>query len=130
MSGGETDDEANNSGTAQGDEEKAIRRIPVCWLNSQVVDMLHTVDTWMQFEEDEKLANGDKDRRGNRPLKKIARDQPPRLGRITRKLPTNWYDEVWLMSLAPGKRSGIQAKANEPIPNPVLINIALLMTIY
>ena len=62
MSGRETDDDTE---ATQGSCNKAIVHIPVCWLNPQVVEMLHTVEMWMQLEKDE-----DEDCHGNRPLKK------------------------------------------------------------
>ena len=129
MSGGETDDDSE---AAQGSRtnEKAIIRVPVRWLNPQVVEMLHTVDTWMQFEEDESLAKGeDEDRRGNRPLKKTPGDKPAVVGKVTPALPRNWYEDVWFKSLSPGKQATLAVKPNKPIPNPVRTNIALLMAI-
>ena len=92
--------------------------------------MLHTVDTWMQFEEDESLAKGeDEDHRGNRPLKKTPGDKPAVVGKVTPALPRNWYEDVWFKSLSPGKQATLAVKPNKPIPNPVHTNIALLMAI-
>ena len=83
MSGGETDDEEE---AAQGSDKegKAIHRIPVCWLNPQVVHRLHADKTWILFLVDEKLAKGeDLDCCGNRPLQTIPQDKPAVVGRIT-----------------------------------------------
>ena len=129
MSGGETDDD---SMAAQGSRtnEKAIICVPFHWLNPQVAEMLHTVDMWMQFEEDELLAKGeDEDRRRNRPLKKTPGDKPEVVGKVTPALPRNWYEDVWFKSLSPGKQATLAVKSNKPIPNPVHTNIALLMAI-
>ena len=129
MSGGETDD---NSEATQGSQtnEKAIICVPVRWLNPQVAEMLHTVDTWMQFEEDESLAKGeDEDHRRNRPLKKTPGDKPAVVGKVMPAFPRNWYKDVWFKSLSPGKQTTLAVKSNKPIPNPVHTNIALLMAI-
>ena len=92
--------------------------------------MLHTVDMWMQFEEDESLAMGeDEDCHRNRPLKKTPGDKPAVIGKVTPALPRNWYEDVWFKSLSPGKQVTLAVKPNKPIPNLVHTNIALLMAI-
>ena len=127
MSGRETDDKTE---AAQGSCNKAIVCVPVHWLNPQVVEMFHTVNTWMQFEEDESLAKDeDEDCHGNRPLKKALGDKAAVVGKITPALPRNWYEDVWFKSLSPGKQATLTVKANKPIPNLVCTNIVWLMAI-
>ena len=40
-------------------KDKEVIRVPICWLHPHIVEMLHTVDTWKQFELDESLGGDD-----------------------------------------------------------------------
>ena len=80
--------------------------------------MLHTVNMWKQFELDESLG-GDDDHCGNRPLKRKHQDTQPVIGTVMKRLPKNWYKDIWFKYLP----AGIQAKyvviPDKPIPTPV-----------
>ena len=126
MSGGETeaeDDEGDEATEHSPQKEKAVSRVPVRWLNPSIIDMLHAVDTWLPFPDDEKLASGeDVDLQGNRPLKQSPRDKPPVVGKYTKGLPRNWYEDTWFKSLAPGKQTLVGVTSDEAIPTPVRTN--------
>lgn len=59
MSSGETDDEDDETTEPSPQKEKSVSCVPVQWLNPAIVDMLHAVDTWLPFPDDEKLTNGE-----------------------------------------------------------------------
>lgn len=123
MSGGEMDDEDDETTEPSPQKEKSVSHVPVQWLNPAIVDMLHAVDTWLPFPDDEKLTNGgDVDHRGNRPLKQSPRDKPAVVGKYTKGLPRNWYEDIWFKSLPPGKQTLVGVTCNEAIPTPVCTN--------
>ena len=113
MSGEDTDDEDIQDST----KEKALVRVPVRWINPELREMFHTVNTWKTFEQQELLAGGDL--RGNRPLKRNCRDKPAVVGTVKRKLPRNWYEDTWFKSLPAGGQGKLGVTPFHPIPTPV-----------
>ena len=119
MSGKETDDEKDTQAQdTPTKKDKEVIRVPVRWLHPHIVEMLHTVDTWKQFELDESLG-GDDDRHGNRPLKRKHQDKPPVVGTVTKRLPKNWYEDIWFKSLPAGTQAKYVVGPDELIPTPV-----------
>ena len=126
MSGEDTDDEDIQDSTTN--QEKALVRVPVRWINPELMEMFHVVNTWKSFKQQELLAGGDL--RGNKSLKRNHRDKPPAIGTVKRKLPRNWYEDTWFKSLPAGQQGKLNVMPYRPIPTPVRSNIALLMATY
>ena len=126
MSGEDTDDEDIQDSTTN--QEKALVRVPVRWINPELMEMFHVVDTWKSFKQQELLAGGDL--QGNKSLKRNHRDKPPAIGTVKRKLPRNWYEDTWFKSLPAGQQGKLNVMPYRPIPTPVRSNIALLMATY
>lgn len=124
MSGEETDDKPIQDPTQ--DRQKELIRVPVRWINPQLTDMFHVIDSWKGLERQESMANGEGDLRGNKPLKRQARSKPAVVGTHKKGLPRNWYDDTWYKSIGPGKQGKLQKKSDRAIPMPVCSNLVLL----
>ena len=113
MSGEDTNDEDIQDST----KEKALIHVPVCWINPQLTEMFHAIDTWKTFEQQELLAGGDLCRK--RPLKRNCQDKPAVVGTVMRKLPRNWYEDTWFESLPAGQQGKLDVMPFHPIPTLV-----------
>ena len=117
MSGEESDGE----GSAR---EKRLIRVPVQWINSELTDMFHTIDTWKSTVNNESMVNP----RGNRPLARLPTSKEPAVGTPTRGLPRNWYNETWFRA-----QSGPQKALLNPGPPrlvPLLVSAIHLIYFY
>jgi hypothetical protein len=100
MSGEESDGEGSV-------REKRLIRVPVQWINSELTDLFHIIDTWKSAVNNEGMVNP----RGNRPLARLPTSKEPAVGTPTKGLPRNWYNTLWLRA---------QSKPQQALLNPGL----------
>jgi hypothetical protein len=115
MSGEETD----NEGPAR---EKRLVRVPVQWINPDLMHLFHTVDTWKTAVDDEDFRM-----RGNRPFTRLSKSKEPASVTATKRLPRNWYNDVWFKSQSDPKKTVLGATAPRPIPSLVSFFPFILM---
>jgi hypothetical protein len=109
MSGEETDD-------GYSGREKGLVRVPVRWVNPQLMELCHAVDTWRFSINEESFSTP----RGNRPLPQLPKSKEPEVGKVTKGLPRNWYDDTWYKSQSDPKK--LQLKTAPPRPIPSLVS--------
>jgi hypothetical protein len=108
MSGEETDGESSG-------REKILVKVPVQWINSELTDLFHAMDTWKSAVNDESFLNT----RGNRPFTRVPTLKEPVAGKATKGLPRNWYDDTWYRSQSDPKKFLLNAAPARPIPSLV-----------
>lgn len=100
------------------DSESSDRALQSCthwWLSTDVISILHELDTLGKRANALKLVS----KKGNRPLPrtkttKIVYDTPK-----TTSLPSNWYRHEWYESLCPFERSDLKCVDPENLPSIV-----------
>jgi len=100
-------------------QEKKLIRYKVPWLNHEIANLLHAVDTYEMAIDDECMANR---RRGNRPLPRLPEDREgakPKASRAVPKLPCNWYNGRWYGGLSLGEKTMLCARREREIPHLV-----------
>jgi hypothetical protein len=105
MSGEESDGEVSG-------REKQLVRVPVKWINSELAGLFHAIDTWKSAVDDE----GFLPTRGNRPLNRVSTSKEPAVGRATKGLPRNWYDDIWYKSQSDAKKISLKTMPPQSIP--------------
>jgi hypothetical protein len=108
MSGEETDGEVSG-------REKQLTRIPVRWINPELTDLFHAIDTWQSAINDESFTCP----RGNRPLTRLPTSKEPIVGHVTKGLPRNWYDDTWYKSQSDPQKLLLRVKPSHLIPSLV-----------
>jgi hypothetical protein len=108
MSGEETDREVSG-------REKQLARVPMHWIDSELVDLFHTMDTWQSMVTDESLVCP----HGNRPLTQLHASKEPVVGHVTKGLPRNLYDDTWYKSQSGPQKLLLSTRLPRPIPSLV-----------
>jgi hypothetical protein len=84
--------------------------------------LFHTVDTWKTAVDDEDFRM-----RGNRPFTRLSKSKEPASVTATKRLPRNWYNDVWFKSQSDPKKTVLGATAPRPIPSLVSFFPFILM---
>jgi hypothetical protein len=108
MSGEETDGQISG-------REKQLVRVPVQWINSELTELFHTMDTWKSAVNDESMVSS----RGNRPIARLAKSKEPAVGNAVKGLPRNWYEDIWYKSQSDPKKLMLNVIPTRPIPSLV-----------
>ena len=108
MSGEETD--GNVSG-----RQKQLARVPICWINPELSRLFHNIDSWKSPIIDEGFVSG----HGNRPFVRSSTIKEPVMGKVTKGLPRNWYDDTWYKSQSDPQKCLLNPTSVRPIPTLV-----------
>jgi hypothetical protein len=89
--------------------------VPVRWVNSDLVDLFHAVDTWQSAVNDECLVPTC----GNRPLTRLHMSKESVVEHVMKGLPRNWYDDTWYKSQSDPQKLVLSTRPSQPIPSLV-----------
>ena len=119
MSEDETETEASL------DVPKTVRRSRVPWINPEISNILHAVDSYNLAAIKESLSVP----KGNQMLNRLIESRHEKTSRAVANLPRNFYDDGWFQARTQTEKCLLGAGMDVPIPKLVSNSLRLSFTL-